>query len=309
MRNFIGKGDFLWFVGVVEDRNDPIKMGRVRVRCFGWHTDDKTQIPTNSLPWAVVMNNTNSASVSGIGDSPTGIVEGTWVIGFFMDGERAQEPTIMGTLPGMPSNYGNPNAGFNDPNRRSQDSENVDYDKSVYPRSYDEPDVNALARGTQTKTHTLDTTIQEPADPYAAVYPKNQVFESESGHIKEYDDTTNHERIRERHKSGSFYEIHPDGKKVTYVVANNYTVIAGDDKVHVSGNVAIHIDSNATMNIAGNWDVNVTGDVTIDGRTINLNNGSQGAARIGDTADTGDAVHAVGSNQIESGSKTVFIGD
>lgn len=295
MKNFMGNGDFLWYVGVVEDRSDPIKLGRVRVRCFGWHTDDIDKIPTNSLPWAQVLNNTNSASVSGVGDSPTGIVEGTWVIGFFMDGERAQEPVVMGTLPGMPSTLADKTKGFNDPNEK-------------FPRYVDKSDVNLLARGDKENFHSPDSVIDEPSDPYAAEYPYNHVYESESGHVKEYDDTEGFERIRESHRTGTFYEIHPNGEKVTYVVANNYTVIADNDSVHVKGNVNIHIDANATMNIKGNWDVNVDGNVTIDGKTINLNSGTNGAARIGDTADTGDAVHAVGSNKIESGSKTVFIG-
>ena len=39
----------------VEDRDDPDKLGRVRVRCVGYHTDDVNKIPTADLPWAWVM--------------------------------------------------------------------------------------------------------------------------------------------------------------------------------------------------------------------------------------------------------------
>ena len=52
----MGKTGFQWFVGVVEDRNDPQKVGRVRVRCLGYHTPDKGKLPTADLPWAHVMN-------------------------------------------------------------------------------------------------------------------------------------------------------------------------------------------------------------------------------------------------------------
>jgi len=83
MREFIGRKGFTWFVGVIEDRNDPVKLGRLRVRCFGWHTEDKGQIPTDKLPWAMPMNSINSAQTNNIGTSPTGLVEGAWVIGFF----------------------------------------------------------------------------------------------------------------------------------------------------------------------------------------------------------------------------------
>ena len=34
-------GKFTWFMGVVEDRMDPEMMGRVRVRCFGFHTESR----------------------------------------------------------------------------------------------------------------------------------------------------------------------------------------------------------------------------------------------------------------------------
>ena len=56
MQNFMGMDGFIWFTGVVEDRNDPSKLGRVRVRCVGHHTDDKSKIPTADLPWAHIMH-------------------------------------------------------------------------------------------------------------------------------------------------------------------------------------------------------------------------------------------------------------
>jgi hypothetical protein len=91
-------GDFCWFTGVVEDINDPDKLGRVRVRCFGYHDESLTEIPTNSLPFATVMGPTNSAHISGIGTTTHGLVNGTWVVGFFRDGPSAQDPIIMGTI-------------------------------------------------------------------------------------------------------------------------------------------------------------------------------------------------------------------
>ena len=46
---FIGKEGFVWWQGVVEDRHDPLKLGRCRVRIAGWHTKDKTKIDTTQL--------------------------------------------------------------------------------------------------------------------------------------------------------------------------------------------------------------------------------------------------------------------
>ena len=65
MENFQGKDGFVWFTGVVEDRDDPSKLGRVRVRCVGYHTDNKTKIPTEDLPWAWVMQNIHTPSMDG----------------------------------------------------------------------------------------------------------------------------------------------------------------------------------------------------------------------------------------------------
>ena len=51
---FMGQDGFSWFVGVVEDRDDPHRLGRVRVRALGYHTEDKTKIPTESLPLSLI---------------------------------------------------------------------------------------------------------------------------------------------------------------------------------------------------------------------------------------------------------------
>ena len=265
MRNFLTGNEFVWFFGIIEDRNDPIRLGRVRVRCIGFHTNDKDQIPTEDLPWAQQLQDITSAASGGKGRSPTGILEGSWVIGFFADGNRAQEPVILGTLSGI-------------------------------PESTDESDVNKLARGINSISKTPDGVTGEPPQPYAAKYPTNHVFESESGHVVEIDDTASSERIHVYHKSGTFIEMHPNGDVVTHH-KNGFRTVTGNDKLHVTGDLNIIADGNITM----------------DGKTINLNSGTKGAARVGDSADTGDDPPGIsgkdGSNKIESGSGTVFIGD
>ena len=107
-RDFMGTEGFVWFYGVVEDRKDPLFLGRVKVRCIGFHTDDKLLIPTEDLPWADVIQSITSAAISGIGSTPTGLVEGTHVFGFFRDGREGQEPVILGTSGGIPENFSNP---------------------------------------------------------------------------------------------------------------------------------------------------------------------------------------------------------
>lgn len=89
------------YTGVVENRNDPLKLGRCQVRVVGLHTEDKTILPTTDLPWAFPMQPITSASVNGIGWTPVGPVPGTWVVVMFHDDEF-QMPVMIGTLGGIP---------------------------------------------------------------------------------------------------------------------------------------------------------------------------------------------------------------
>ena len=53
-KNFLGKDGFFWWVGVIENRMDPLALGRCQVRIFGWHhdgsTDSKQRVPVTDLP-------------------------------------------------------------------------------------------------------------------------------------------------------------------------------------------------------------------------------------------------------------------
>lgn len=89
------------YIGVIEDRNDPLKLGRCKVRVIGLHTHDVVKLPTADLPWAVPMQPITSAAMSGIGVTPLGLVEGTNVIVMFQD-EDKQYPIILGSIGGIP---------------------------------------------------------------------------------------------------------------------------------------------------------------------------------------------------------------
>ena len=286
--NYMGLGGFHWFTGVVEDRNDPLKVGRVKVRIIGAHTSDKTILPTEDLFWSSVMLPITASGISGIGQSATGLLEGSWVFGFFRDGQRSQDAVILGSLPGRPTQGANSSQGFNDPN-------------GVYPVYINEPDVNRLAVNNGERPHpslAIDaanriTDIQaynsewsQPASTYAAVYPFNQVYESESGHIVEFDDTKDHERIHIRHRSGTRLEITANGDQLAITKGDNYIIIDGDNKVYIAGSSDITVNGNANIRAAGNVgvlasniDITATGDinmdaggnVTITGTRIDLN--------------------------------------
>lgn len=89
------------YMGVVENRLDPMKLGRCQVRVMGLHTADKIILPTDMLPWAIPMQSINSAAMNGIGQSPVGLVPGTWVLVIFQD-EDCQQPIMIGSIGGIP---------------------------------------------------------------------------------------------------------------------------------------------------------------------------------------------------------------
>ena len=322
MKNFMGKDGFQWFVGVVEDRNDPKTLGRLRVRCLGYHTEDLTKLPTSDLPWAHIMNPITSATVSGVGQSPLGAVEGTWVVGFFTDGSDAQQPMIMGTLPGVPAKLPTKDAtkGF-------QDVTNANYPK------YLETDVNRLAVNEKTEDDNgdvsesnphstltirradrdlavgiaqidgifdgvapidsdLDTTFwDEPATEYNATYPRNHVYESEGGHIREIDDTPGAERIHERHNSGSGYEIFPNGTKVTRVKGKNYNIVSDDEYCHIQGTARETIDKGLRIRVnaegitGNNYNIEVGQGSNVN---VEVNGGNINLTTLGTGEDAGD---------------------
>ena len=309
MSDFMGKAGFQWFVGVVEDRKDPKTLGRLRVRCLGYHTESLLKLETKDLPWAHVMNPITSATVSGLGQSPLGAVEGTWVVGFFQDGADAQQPIIIGTLPGVPSELPDTGSkkGFMDTSGN-------------YPKYKDETDVNRLSVNDKDLPHSsltirkadLDTSVgtaqidgifagvapiptdldtdggivagrivggewSEPETPYAAEYPFNHVYESEAGHIREMDDTPTKERIHERHASGSGYEIGPDGSKVTRVKQDNYTIVTNDDYTHIQGtsrhttDEGVRIRCNANGEDGNNYNIEVGSGASVN---VEVNKGN-----------------------------------
>lgn len=99
---------FNWFIGVVEEdaSQDPLKLGRSRVRIFGSHTDDLSLIPTKTLPWAIPLHASNNPN------SFSKIDAGRYVFGCYLDGDNSQQPCIIGTFPGIPQGEPKPGSGF-----------------------------------------------------------------------------------------------------------------------------------------------------------------------------------------------------
>lgn len=338
--NYFGYAGFVWWIGVVEDRHDPLKTGRCRVRIAGSHTSDKKLIPTEELPWAHPMLPLTDSSM-------LMFKEGDYVVGFYLDGPNAQHPIMMGILPGIPDQLLDKSVGFADPRTDAELKGSPRPPKTLesspgvgvkitefpqaqrYPNVMNEPTISRLARNevigetiVQSKKDSLvknaATTyyhsFNEPMTPYAAQYPYNKVIETESGHLLEYDDTPGAERIHFYHRSGSFIEMHTDGTVVVKTASDGYEFVLADKKIYVSGDC--HITSDKNINIKAKNDIVMEAtniimkasdsmDVEVT-NNINITNGKKFSVLTGVDID----VTALNNIAMMSGQKySVLVGD
>ena len=165
--------------------------------------------------------------------------------------EFAEEFIGLGKL----NSLKNPDDGRNDPDGK-------------FPRKSQvgSPSTNFQATGFKTKevykggaTLGVDLDLK---DEGASEYPSNQVKETESGHIIEYDDTFGRERIMLRHRSGSGVEMRADGSIVISSTKNNVNITAADQKVIVEGDAEIVYNGNVKMRVAGDFNLEVGGNFT-----------------------------------------------
>jgi hypothetical protein len=203
-----------------------------------------------------------------------------------------------------------------------------DYKNANYPK-YKETDVNRLAVGSDSNPHStltirkadrdlavgtaqidgvytgvapisedLDTENgklagkwDEPETPYDATYPYNHVYESEGGHLREMDDTPGKERIHERHSSGTGYEVHPDGTRVTRVKKDNYTIVTGDDYAHIQGtgrqttDKGLRVRVNSDGESGNNYNIEVGQGSNVN---VEVNGGNINLTTLGTGEDAGD---------------------
>lgn len=218
--------DVKFWIGKVEDINDPEKAGKVQVQIFNYFElppAGKTQ--KEDLPWCIPLLPTTSPSIDGIGDTPQFVV-GSRVMGFFVDGGNhglVSKPYIMGTMPIAPD----------DDNKNS---------------------ISFLARGKDTVEEKKVSPVVQNSS-YKAEYPLNRVIQSRKGHIIELDDTDGGERIRIRHGTNKAYvEIAPSGA-VTISTEDNVIVAAG-------GTADIHAKKDALIKADGT--IKITGDQGIE---------------------------------------------
>jgi len=256
----IGEEGFRWFIGVIEDREDPKKLGRVRVRIYNVHpftaggAPDKINVPTEHLPWASPINSIISAGIysgsikDGVGISPTGLMVNSTVFGFFLDGNECQMPVIFGSIAGL--------AGTTEQNELPK------------------PSINENSAGglkSQKNVGASGPFPGEPGSPYAAKYPYNKVFRTENGHLIEIDDTPSNERIHIMHKTGAYVEINRDGEIVIKAVDDRFDVTQGNNNQYVGGNFNVKIKGNVNVNVDGTYNVTSSGNMKFTAPRIDLN--------------------------------------
>jgi hypothetical protein len=248
-----------WFIGVVEDVNDPQLINRVRVRCVGYHPKDKTLLPTAALPWAPFLSSTAQMSAPMVN-------QGDWVVGFFIDGVLAQQPVVLGSYVSIPLTQANKEEGFYDPS-------------GIHPRLINEgtnsrhargeegtPDRNAVAYTKSSATASVPvadgTKFTEPLSQFDARYPYNHVLETDRGNVIELDDTPDAERVQIFHRKGSFVEFHPDGVVVHRSANNNYQITLETDNTYVGGNMNMSVVGSVNIIAGANTNISTVGDAT-----------------------------------------------
>lgn len=276
----MGQQGFRWFVGIVEDNTtDPKQLGGCKVRVVGVHDD----LPTDRLPDAIVMMPTTSGSFQGVGDTPS-LIAGSFVFGFFLDGEEKRYPMILGTIPYLPS-----------------DDENLH-------------SIPFLAREKQTVVN--DKVGPEPDSSYAAKYPYNRAIVTRAGHIIEIDDTPDNERLHVRHSKGSYVEINKDGRIIIKSVDDSFEIVGKDKNLYIEGNANIQVKGNLNSIVEGTTKITSEGDmllgsagqVTINGVLgVNISSGTSiNIKSPGGVVQTEGSISTVGTVSMATGVTDTF---
>lgn len=261
MMNFYGD-NVRWYIGVVKDIKDPIKMGRVRVRIFGLHSDNTQDIPDDQLPWAQVLAPVTQGGIAGQGNF-LGIQTGARVFGIFLDGKNSQSPLVLGSIPHSET--------FTSPSGRTESQVTTDVNAQGGSNIPQDPyGIEGKFDQTQVQHETFDHETKRKEDPVTdepqqsnvrtPVYPNNKVQRTPSGHVIEIDDTPGGERLQVFHKSGTLVEIQPNGDFVAQH-KNGFRSVTGTDKLYVTGDVEWMVDGNIT--ISASKDITIGTDTNI----------------------------------------------
>ena len=182
---------FSWWIAKVVNVKDPDQSGRVQVRIFGKHDDEKN-IPDKDLPWAMPLQPVTSPAIGKLGTAPLGLVKDSKVMGFWADSDQ-QYPIILGSF----GKAGDPKPGSSSdgaetidiktgsiPSAAVNQSDPVEYNafSKLYPDRIDINKINnqgadptvgkfTISTGIVNKKE-VDTKLKEPAKPTTASVDK-----------------------------------------------------------------------------------------------------------------------------------------
>lgn len=233
----------VFFFGKVEDVNDPEQLGRVRVRLIGYHTENKSLIPTESLYWSSVQMPATEPAMDGYGESPTGIMVGSFVFGIFYDGMEMQRPLVLFTYHGIDKESGK---------------------TDVNPLAYGQLINEIIEKNNNVITgESIDGSWSEHKQNVGeSKYPMNKVFYSRSGHVREIDDSPGKERLLWLHKIGSYLEMLIDGNTILKSVKDTILVAGKNFNQFVGGGASIKIVGSCLRKIGNNETTNINGVCT-----------------------------------------------
>ena len=302
----------MFFIGVVENNQDPSFQGRVKVRAFGVH-GTRDQIDIEDLPWAICVSGSYDPNVA----IPT---LNSFVYGMFLDGDEAQHPLILGLIPMQYLEDINPikdgygvDVNFGDPLGKGFRPEDIGEHQSSRLRRVEEI-ANTIHASVSTnvippqKIGGLEETWTQPPSAYSAKYPYNRVIETAS-HVIELDDTPDAERIMIHHKSGAYVQIDAMGTVTERAQGDRYEVnigtrheSSGGSVVTINGNAFVYVNGNKTEEIMGDYKLLVHGTTEINsGSNLFLNAGDSLMARGSTTKieASADALTLYGKEQIQ----------
>jgi hypothetical protein len=229
----------VWWQGRVENIKDPKKAGLVQVQIYNFYEippRGKTQ--KEDLPWCIPILPTTSPSLNGVGDTPQ-FVEGTRVLGFFVDGMHAglvSKPYIIGTMP-------------------------------ISPQDENKNSISFQARGKNPdeleKLHPI-----EPDSSFKAEYPLNRVIRSRKGHKIELDDTDGSERVHIYHASGTSIEMAPDGRLTIRNPGDSFELVGGVKNIAIKGDANIEVSGNLNARIKGAANIVSDSNISVESKGL-----------------------------------------
>lgn len=322
--------------GVVEDRDDPLRLGRVRVRIWGVHTEEQAgdinKAPWEELQWAHPIGPNFEGSISGQGAFCVPL-QGAHVMIFFENGNMMQ-PRYFGTASGFPVD----GAKF-----QQKDFQDGYRDPDVFYPLTDhikEHDWQRLARidklaetYLQLKRDNLDLAVpiawgsiwDEQPPMYEAEYPDNNVFATHDDFTEniviELDSTFAAPRLSWWHPSKSYMEVNVDGLMTFRNTFHRWDICDGFVHTHymkhhfktVSDTLIFLIEKDEYREIKGNRWTKVAQDwKTVSGDSISKSSGSDQTWIVGNYTLTVEGetkcVHWLDRSIQVGGLDTLYIG-